>query len=567
MTRGPIEAVDPSPHEFDANAIFGTLKPWFGALSIIDDCGGSTDAEFRHDGERWTVTLWFTEGSLLPPENGETSAGTPVEFETIREPRFTIARHPDEDPTEQQDFAVHMAPRWQDLKGETNDGETTEIGVPESLVEGVNCRIQGSNISFDRYLSLFREAVASVGLSARYFEELHPASNVQDAEMYVRLEEDESGPVHGRDGPIASMAHLLENDRSGYRKLVQDDEDIDGRNLPGYYHTVTLGPGRITEAFPSHELPKEVKHYYAKHALSKDDDDPLRHPKLGASYQASRWDRTLGWDDLEQVGRELTETVLSVLADAGIPLQPAADDHDPYVPDAYFEAETTVFDESPVTTLNLTKIQSRQESVVINHIADGLSPVQWESLQTLVTDGGEVSPGDIAEDNDRHPGSVRRALQDIDDLVDREYDRVSLSSNYVAELVHDAVQSAREETRRAVETAGKALQAAERDLDDATSALVAWAARHDVQLKDRDEFVTADFGRIEVDDLQDAKRRIRSALRSGIDLWTDAEQDPAHYIGGEFKAVVTYDKYPDATYLSEQVTTTIAGSIGSELPS
>jgi len=41
---------------------------------------------------------------------------------------------------------------------------------------------------------------------------------------------------------IAGLAHLLENDRQGFRKLVQNDDDEQGRNLPGYYHTVTLGP-------------------------------------------------------------------------------------------------------------------------------------------------------------------------------------------------------------------------------------------------------------------------------------------------------------------------------------
>lgn len=560
-----IRAVAPAPHEFDGNAIFPTLQPWLAADRRLKDGGGSQVGSFVRRGERWVVKLWYSEGNLLPPESGVTEVGTLIEFETIREPRLTVCRHPDEDPTGEQDFSVHMAPRWQGLRGKTNDGEVKEIPVPPTLIEGVNCRIQGSNIRFDRYLSLLKEAAASVGIGAHHFEELHQASNIQDAEMYVRLHCDESGPVHGRDGPIASMAHLLESDRSGYRKLVQNDDDLNGRNLPGYYHTVTLGPRRIQEAFPSHEIPKEIKHYYAKHALSKTRNHPLRHPKLGASYQSSRWDETLGWDDLDKLKRELTETVLSVLADAGIPLDPG-DDGGPYVADSYFEPETREYRENPVTSLDLTRIRSDQESVVIKHVADGLSPVEWESLQTLVADGGEISPADIAEEHDRHPGSVRRALRRIDDLVQREYNRVSLASNYVAELVHDAVESAREQTRRAVEAGAKALEAAERGLDKATSALVAWAASHDLQLNETDEYVRVDFGRMEVDDVADAKRKIRKALRAGIDLWTDAQRNPSKFVGGEYTAVISFDKYAEQTYLSEQVTTTLAGSIGRELP-
>ncbi|WP_081655520.1 DUF7845 domain-containing protein [Halopiger goleimassiliensis] len=566
MTSGPIKAVEPAYHEFDANAIFPTLKPWFAADHTLKQSGGSATGEFTRDGQRWVVKLYYTEGNLLPPESGETPAGTPIEFETIREPRFKIYRHPDEDPTGEQDFSVHMAPRWQGLRAEKGDGTETEIDIPPSLIEGVNCRIQGSNIPFDRYVPLLREAAAVVGINSDYFRDLHAASNVQDAAVYVRVDTDESGPVHARDGPIASMAHLLENDREGYRKLVQNDDDERGRNLPGYYHTVTLGPRRIGEAFPSHHTPKEVKHYYAREAKSLPKTDPLRHPKVEAAYQASRWDETIHWDDLERLYDELTETVLSVLADAGLPLEPRESDGHPYVPDAYFDADSTLYEDNPVTTLNLTRIRNEQESVVIRHVADGLSPVQWESLRTLVTDGGEVSPTDIADENDRHPESVRRALRQLDDLVEREYNRVSLASNYVGELVHDAIQDAKNATRRAVETGAKALEAADRDLDEATSALVAWASRHGLRLNETDEYVKIEFDRLEAESLEEAKREIRRALRDGMGLWADAERDPSKFIGGEYTAVVSYDKYPDATYLTEQVTTTIGGTIGQELP-
>jgi len=565
VSRGPIKAVEPSPHEFDANAVFAGLDAWFGALRMIDKGDGSQVGEFTADGERWVAKLYFHEGNLLPPENGETVTGTSVEFDTIREPRLKVSRHPEEDPTGEQDFSVHMAPRWQNLKGESNDGETKEIGVPDSLTEGINCRIQGSNIQFSRYLPLFRDGAAAVGINPHHFDTLHEAENVQDAAMYVRLDCDHSGPVHSREGPIVGLAHVLENDREGYRKLIQNDDDNHGRNLPGFYHTATLGPRRITEAFPSHSLPKEVKHYYAKEALSFPKTDPLRHPKLEVAYQVSRWDETIGFNDLEQLERELTETIHSVLADAGLSLRPGDDDHRPYVPDAYFDAEETLYEDNTVITLDLTRIKSNQKSVVIKHISDGLSPVEWESLETLVTDGGEVSPASIAAENDRHTGSVRRALNRIDDLVEREYGRVSLKSNYVAEMVHDAVEQAREATRRAVETGAKALEAADRDLDDATSALHAWASRHGLKLNETEEYATVRFDKMEVDDLQDAKRQIRRALRAGIDLWTDAERNPAKFIGGEYTAVITYDQYPDTTYLTEKTTTTIGGTIGQEL--
>lgn len=127
---------------------------------------------------------------------------------------------------------------------ENDQGERSEYSVPETITEAVNVKINGSNIDFRRYHELLCRAAESVGIHRRYFDRPHSFSNVQDAERYVRLDSDRSGPTHARDGPIASMAHLLENDRDGYRKLVQNERDEKGRHLPGYYHTVTLGPRR-----------------------------------------------------------------------------------------------------------------------------------------------------------------------------------------------------------------------------------------------------------------------------------------------------------------------------------
>jgi len=43
-------------------------------------------------------------------------------------------------------------------------------------------------------------------------------------------------------------------------------------------------------------------------------------------------------------------------------------------------------------------------------------------------------------------------------MVEKEYGRVSLRSNHIADLVHDAVKEAKESTRRAVEAGLKAIK-------------------------------------------------------------------------------------------------------------
>ena len=518
-----MKAVEPAHHEFAANYLFAEdgLTPYFAADSQVKAGGGSQRGQFALDGERWTVRLYYQSSGIVHPGR-QLPDGTEFRLDEIREFRFAITRHSDEDSVGEQSLNAHLSPRWQGMEAEKSDGTRIELSIPDDIQQAVNVRITGSNIAFDRYQRLLQKAASAVGIRWDYFETPHEYSNVQDAGKYVRVHHEASGPIHGRSGPIASMGHLLEHDREGYRKVVQNDTDEHGRNLPGYYHTVTLGQKRVQEAFPSHDLPVEVKHYYAREALSMPDDHPLRHPKVEAAYQVSRWDETLGVDpdSLAKLERELDRILHSVLAEAGLDLAPGHGDG-PFVEDAYFEAAVTDEHEEPVS-LELTHIRHQQESVVVRYLSDGLSDVQQEALGTLVADGGEVSPLDIAEENGRHVGSVRRALRKMEELVEREYGKVALRSSYVAGLVHDAVSEAQESISRAVKAGTKAVEAAERGIDSRTSAWLAWASRYGVDYQEeRDARMTLRFGEVERSPLEEVKR--------GYKLWKEMGRDPAIY--------------------------------------
>jgi hypothetical protein len=509
-----MRVVKCAPHEFSANLIFDdyALRPYFGMNQAVKRGEGSVEARFALNGEDWTARLSYKDSGIIHP--GETNPqGTEFLIESV--PEYELVVQAADDPAEQKSFHVNISPRWQGMKVENSNGERSELSIPSDIHEGINLTVSGSNIPFADYLPLLREAFGAVGIRRQYFQNPHRHSNVRDAEMYVRLHRERSGPVHAREGTIAKLGHLLENDRAGYRKLVQNDEDEHGRNLPGYYHTVTLGPNRVSTAFAQHHLPREIKHYYSREAAGMDEDDPLAHPKLGASYQANRWDEKLDVeaDALDRLERELSETVLSVLSEDGIQVHtgPA----DPFVSDAYFDADEHDRDD-PLTDLDLTEIESHQEHVVINHLADGFSPVEWESLETLVTDGGRVSPTDIAETNDRHVGSVRRALNRIPEMVEHAYGEVSLRSDYIAELVAEAVNDAKESIRRAVDTGAKARLAAERGEDHETSTLMAFAAKHGIDVNgSREARLHLRMNR------EGARRRIKEMAR----LWEQAGRD------------------------------------------
>ena len=511
-----MKAVETAPHEYMANYVYADgLGPWFGAAKLCD-ASGSRRGTFRLDGDEWRVTLSYQESGLAPPDGGETPDGTRVEFDTLRE--FRLNAVVDDEIGERKVKAL-IQPRWRGL--ESKSGKPAARPLWE-LGDAVNVRVNASNVEFDQVETVIHRAAGAVTLDPMHFANRREEySVVMDAARYVRIDREVCGAIHSREGPIARMGHLLESDRSGYRKLVQDDTE-----RAGYYHTATLGPKRIRECFPDHRIPKEFKHYYARNAESLPDDHPLAHPKLEASYQSSRWGETLRPTDHAEISTELEEAILATLNEANLPTQPLDDGGDgggpsnarTFVEDAYFEASTV--DRSRVLPLNLERVESDQRNVVVRQLADGLSPVEWDSLKTLVADGGDVSPAEIADEHDWHPDSVRRGLRRIEDMVVREQGSVALRSHHVAEQVVEALHAAREGVRNAVGAAANAVQNAERRaLDDRTDELIAFCQANGIHVDEREARLRVRMGNLAGESWSELVTRLKR-------YWVDAGRDP-----------------------------------------
>ena len=505
-----MKVVQSAPHEYEAHYLFDGLGLWFAADRLTSDMGGSLRGSFDRNGETWNVTLSYQESGLAPPEGGETPGGTEVEHDTIREYRLNAVV---DDEIGEKKVKCHIAPRWYGLQSESGKDAARPLW---EAGDATNVRINAANVEPEAVQQLIEKSAKSVRINGQHVTESNRRddySNVTDAARYVRLDKNVSGPIHAREGPIARLSHLLESDRTGYRKVVQDDT-----KRAGHYHTVTLGPMRTRQAWADHSIPREVKHYYGLSPDSLPNDHPLAHPKLEVSYQRSRWDETLRIDDHQQIKDELHEAIISVLESAGLPTSPEVDGGDGvFVPDEYFDAETTQISGFP--ELHLSRIESDQRNVVVRQLADGLSPVEWGSVETLVSDGGQVSPADIADEHGFHPDSVTKALRRISDMVDREYGSVALRSHYVAEQVAEAVREAKESVSAAVETASNAMDRADRErLSERTDELIAFCNRHGIHVDEREAEIRVRMGDItgmEWDEL----------LTSLKDLWTAAGRD------------------------------------------
>jgi hypothetical protein len=169
--------------------------------------GGLQVAQFTHDREGWTTNLYYEDSGVDHPGEA-TLDGTRFEIENIREFRLAISSA--DDPVGQLKFNAHLAPRWRGMKS----NKKNQIPVPEGFGEGVKIRVSGSNIEFNQYLTSLQRAADAVGIDPSYFADPHPYSNIQDAERYVRLNHEVSGPIYARDGPLVTNHYSDSQNRS-----------------------------------------------------------------------------------------------------------------------------------------------------------------------------------------------------------------------------------------------------------------------------------------------------------------------------------------------------------------
>jgi hypothetical protein len=546
MSNGLVDGrfIEPQCHEFKAQYNFDAgLNAIFAADRRIKDGEGSVQAQFSAFGEVWSVTLSYTDSNgLLAPEGNETPHGTEWKIDNIREYELKVAAVEGDDAAGQKSFYSRLRPRWHKMRTQDSKGNIRVMSVP--FDEGYNLNVQGSNIDFLHYQQLIKQAFLAVGISPSYFdsEARHESSTLSQAELYVRVNEQSSGPVHARDGPLARLGHLLEHDRGGRRRIEQADVTETGEKCPGFRHQAGIDEKRVREIWPKHQLPKQFKHYKVREATSV--SGVLSHPKVGCIFYPKLFrDRSNKWgvsqSDIQQLYQELESGLLSILHDAGLDVTSG----EQFVADDYFCADTS---ERSVNVVNLPleEIKHDQQSVVIKHLSEGLSPIQEQTLETLVTDGGKVAPKDIADDGNFHHDSIYRCLDTMDDLIEREYGSVSLRSTHVADLVHTAVREAKERTREAVKAGAHALEAAERGLDQSTQAFLAWASRYIDGYEDTDDGVKITVGTMEktFEDRHEAKRRIRKLLRDGLEKWQAMGKDEIQWRLGTVEAEFQYEK-------------------------
>jgi cytochrome c556 len=493
------EFVRPQPHEFDTHLHFSeySLKPYYALDSVRKDydgwrVDGKPTAKFEFDDTTWSACFDYQHQPILPPDS---SAVPSYRLETTPLFRLYFVAEDKLYDGERADRServrggtVTVRPRWPDMK--VKDDETGEVSDAEGYMDigqpYVDVQVQASNIDFDDYLPLVQELLAAYSINRKYVANPDPTSNVNDAAVYARPRRSVSGPVYAGDGPIERIHQLLESDRSGVRR-----HHADHSKLPGYHVATTVDSPRARQLVKGHQLGKEVKHYYPQYPENRSPDDPLYHPKVEVSLQTDVTDQTVWWEerddrpdepDRHDLRRELEEVLLNVLDWSGLSTG-TNDKGGTYVSDAYFKRDDEKRASRKAVDCPLPKIENDQKTRTIQ---------QWRNMtesdeavvEELLSDGGEVSPGDVAESSGYCYRTIREACHRLEDLVDWSYGQLEIASEYQKQLLLDRVRAAKENFEDTVNATVAEVADVERAADRGQFAQ--WRRQYNVTVTDAD---------------------------------------------------------------------------------
>jgi len=458
-----------APHEGDVRFTVGVhpdpgtpdhgLAPYYAMDSLIKDWGdrwetdGKPVEDIEFAGETWATCFDYSKSGLDPWDNPE------FQIQQVREFQFYFVskdsptyrgERADQDPRI-KGGTITVRPRWPNL---TADG--TPVSVPQYGAPYIDVQVQASNIPHERYLSLVKRVMDAYGIAARYFDQPHPDSHINDLAYYVRLYRSDSGPLYAADGPIARAHTLIQGDRTGYRKHEEDNTKI-----PGYMVKSVVEDEKAGELVRGHQLGKELKHYYPREPDSYEPDEAPYHPKFEVSYQTKRTKQTVRWDDLDDARRELEETVLNCLdwcglatnADSGIFV-----DFDPYW-SVRNTTEARKFVKCP-----LPDIEDEQEHRVMQLWGD-MTDADRDVTELLLADGGKVSPKEAAEKTGYTYRTIRAVVERLEGLVRHTYGELELESKKIQQELLKRVRAAGDRFQQEVGSATMELADAAEERD------------------------------------------------------------------------------------------------------
>lgn len=519
-----MSQIQPATHEVEADFTFAQngLSPYWALTSLLTTYDGhAEDVSFQVDGEPWSIEFYYQSGGIAPRPTDS------VGGDTLYEPRLAL-----EGP-ERRSINFHVRPRYEGM--ETPDGD--EISTPFDHIdagEGISVRAAGSNVMIHRYPDLLRRAVHTLAenvgesISWSYFRDPHPMSNVQSFELYVRIRREVAESLIAADGPMNRAATLLSTKRGAEGAYFFNNAGPSGDTL-GYRHRFLLHSDQAHELVTGHRFGKQIKSYHPEKPRD-DPEDPLYHPKLGVLFSSTKdhlGNPTAYWADVDELERELQETLVNLLSWSGIETRP---DPTTFISD---DAFSPVPAEEPVRLMDdpLPEIEAEQESLVVrtlNELTDS-----DEELLRVMADGGEMHVSEAAEETDRSLSTIYRALDRLEGVIQNENGALS----WISEKFRQDLQAVIDTTEQAIESGVRRLcqllDMDPRQLKQQGSAWQKWLNKWGGELLEKgDERLWLKISTI-TDRLRGSDCPIVDELvADALSAWLDSGGDIGHFMDG-----------------------------------
>ena len=535
--------IDPQPHEFhaylkwDCSDLDNPLRSYFGLVSLRKEHDfekyGHLQTTTDIDNQEWNVAFAFKDSGIAP------RSAENFELEEVKEYRVYVYpkgydSYADAKSEARKRAYFQISPRWPDI--ETKEGNRP-MSNPYDL-EGYDVEVEGSYWNFEQYPMVLQQSLDALATRQGFrfnsptpiypadFDEdrMHKSSNIVDAELYVRVLKGETGEVIAYDGTLHEISLLLAGDREGYTKSVRDD-----RECPGHYHTATIDSRRAAELVGGHELAKEFKHYHMRNPDAVE-GTPLENPKIGVSFQNSIHDDTLYWNDLDTLVTELDEALLNVLNWSSIPTRP---DGQLFVDDDYFEV-TGSRRWRKILPDRLPRIETKQDDQIFATAAQ-MNETDTDLVETLLTDGGETSPEELANSIGVHLDTVYRALKRLSPLVDHTYGEVQIGSKYIAQELTGYIDSVSNSIKSGLENALDGLTRAEAHSGD-DDPWSRWLDRYGGEIS-RTEGPDPD--KLDIGFQPDSLAEARRLFRRGASQWSKVTGEDLRQFAFEFSPKIT----------------------------
>jgi len=471
-----------APHECKGHLyhVEHGLRPyWALTRLLIDDYDGHGEIETTLDGETWTVELAYQKSGFAPRPQDDVDT-------RLYEVNITAKGYGE------RKVHFNLSPRFPEMEHyETGDRITHPFDEIEPDT-GLDVHFQGSNLEPDEYRDLlprFAHALADgadTRLRRGYLRgRVHALSNIYEYERYVRITREMNKKLIGRGGVMQKLTLLLADEKGTRAEYSIDNEDVIGK-----HHAVKLKPSAVEKLLPRHRRGRQIKSYLPNNPESFDADDDLYHPKVGVLLRRSLNDGdAFDWGARDELTDRIDETIINTLAWSDVPFKSGGTT---FVSDRHFRAAPT--DESvPVYDDPTPEIEADQDHVLVTALRE-MTDADEAIVGSLVTDGGEQHPAELAESSGTSLSTVYRALQRLDGVLDNDDASVRFTSRKIAEEVQGIVESTEYQLDNAADRIASLLNTDARQA--ASSAFQRWADRYGAEVELDGDDMTIRIGTI-----------------------------------------------------------------------